>query len=410
MLTQIIEVGQSSRAKRIGYTTLVLFCLLVIALFTGLRLALIDIAPTARWMTDFDAFYLVGKMVWKGAATQAHYPEAMAAIQRSMAGEHHYLTWNYLPQFDLVVALLALLPVGAAYGVFIISSLFAYVVTLQRLAGTACVSVLLLMYLPMLGSVIVGQNGLLCGALTGLACLGFLRGKAWAGFPLGLMIIKPHFAVAFAVYTLVNRQWAAMLVATATVLASFLLVTLVLGFEIWPAFFAGAKGTTEFMTRGDFALFRMTSIYATLRTFGLSAGAALGAQIMVAVAALASVSFASLRFTRRQALGITAIASLLISPYAYDYDTAILGVGLALLLPDIMQQNRVGERSLLYALTLVGGGYGLARAARFTMLNVTIDKAAGGVPLSLAGPVLLAILALVLWIFTRKTSPLADLG
>ncbi len=406
MLTQIIEVGQSSRAKRIGYTTLVLFCLLVIALFTGLRLALIDIAPTARWMTDFDAFYLVGKMVWQGAATQAHYPEAMAAIQRGMTGEHNYLTWNYLPQFDLVVAPLALLPVGVAYGVFITSSLFAYVATLQRLAGTACVSVLLLMYLPMLGSVIVGQNGLLCGALTGLACLGFLRGKAWAGFPLGLMIIKPHFAVAFALYTLVNRQWAAMLVATATVLASFLLVTLVLGFEIWPAFFAGTKGTTEFLQHGDFPFFRMTSIYATLRTFGLSADAALGAQIMVAVAALAGVVFASLRFTRRQALGITAIASLLISPYAYDYDTAILGVGLALLLPDIMQQHRVGERTLLYALTLVGGSYGLARAARFSMLNVTIDKAAGGVPLSLAGPALLAILAIVLWIFTRKTSPL----
>ncbi len=64
------------------------------------------------------------------------------------------------------------------------------------------------------------------------------------------------------------------------------------------------------------------------------------------------------RFT----LGIAAIVSVMISPYAYDYDLPIVGVGLALLLPDLPKVTSPRERSVMYGLIMLVGAYGLLQS------------------------------------------------
>ena len=76
-------------------------------------------------------------------------------------------------------------------------------------------------------------------------------------------------------------------------------------------------------------------------------------QVIVAIVALVLVVIASYRFSVQQALGLTAIASLLVSPYAYDYDLPIMGVGLALLLPDIVRFGSASERAKPLRLVLL---------------------------------------------------------
>ncbi|MBL2985099.1 DUF2029 domain-containing protein, partial [Klebsiella pneumoniae] len=64
------------------------------------------------------------------------------------------------------------------------------------------------------------------------------------------------------------------------------LATAVLGFAVWPAFLRGVDEATAFLAAGEYPLFRMVSVYAWLRGIGLSAPAALAAQMATAMAAL----------------------------------------------------------------------------------------------------------------------------
>ncbi len=54
----------------------------------------------------------------------------------------------------------------------------------------------------------------------------------------------------------------------------------------------------------------------------------------------------------------------MISPYAYDHDLPIVGIGLALMLPDLAQMANARERSAVYGLILLAGAYGMLQSAR----------------------------------------------
>ena len=211
------------------------------------------------------------------------------------------------------------------------------------------------------------------------------------------MVIKPHLAVAFAVYTLVNRRWGAAFVAALTVTVTSVLATVVLGPNVWIAFFDGVKEARVFLEQGFYPLFRMVSPFAAALTFGFSAFTAMIAQALVASLALIAVVVASRRFSLRQSLGVTAIASLLISPYAYDYDLPILGIAFALLLPDLTRLGTDRERLVLYGLSLFACGFSIGQLARSSSSG-TVE---GPMSLSLSGLALVAILG-VTWRILRR--------
>jgi hypothetical protein len=215
------------------------------------------------------------------------------------------------------------------------------------------------------------------------------------------MIIKPHLAVGFAVYALVNRRWGTVVVAAATVAVTSALATVLLGPSVWRAFLDGVAEARVFLDHGFYPFFRMISLYAVVRTFGFSALVATAAQVIAAVLALGVVVLASHRLSPRQSLGVAAIATLLISPYAYDYDLLILGIGLGILLPDLTDFGTQGERLALYALTL---SIGILSIAETVISSVSKpDKVIGqDMELSLGGLALMAILALT-WRILRRS-------
>jgi len=158
-------------------------------------------------LVDFDAFHIVGRMVWRGEVEDAYRFAAMVRAQRTLGGADGSMPWTYPPPFNLVAAALALLPLGAAYFAFTAATLGAYLAVLRRVAGEHVSVVLLAIFPAVIVTIACGQNGFLTGVLIGLACLGFLRGRPSAGVPLGLMILKPHLAIAFALYAVAARRW-----------------------------------------------------------------------------------------------------------------------------------------------------------------------------------------------------------
>lgn len=395
---EMIEIARFSEKKRASYFRAVFVIVALMVILTAAEFWGVRIRVKPRELIDFDDFYIAGQLVWRGAIGQAYHFATMLQLQKSLSGTNSFMPWTYPPQFDLLLAPLALLPLGLAYGVFLIGTLAAYLATLRRVAAENFVPVLILLAPVMVITVRCGQNGFLTAALIGLTCLGLETRRSIAGIPLGLMVIKPHLAVAFAVYTLVNRRWGTAVVAAMTVAATSALATILLGPAVWTAFLDGAKEARVFLAHGFYPLFRMISVYAVVRSLGFPALVATAAQFLVAILALGMVVVASRQFSPRRSLGVAAIATLMISPYAYDYDLLILGIGLGLLLPDLAGFGTERERLALYAASLFIGVFSIAENIVASESEKALEA---DTHLSLGGLALVAILVLTWRVLLR---------
>ncbi len=348
----VIETSHEARGRRRTYLMALILVFAAEAAATAARLSgwLGVIGPMK--LIDYHDFHLVGAMIARSDLDHAYAFADLAERQRAFYGLTSFMPWTYPPQFDFVVAPLAHLPIGLGYALFTAGTFALYLVTLRRLAPESYLSVVILLAPAFVVVLLCGQNGFLTGALIGAAAHGLAGRRPWAGAPLGLMAIKPHLAIALALYTLMSRRWGAA--GLALVIAAFTsaLATIAFGFGVWPAFFHGVREAGGFLAHGDYPLTRMVSAYAFVRSLGLPAAFATAAQVVYAGAAIAAMAIATQRFSERQAIGVAALASLMMSPYAYDYDLPVFGVGVAMLLPDLLRYGSRAERATLYASAL----------------------------------------------------------
>jgi len=406
MILQAIEALPASSEKGRKYIRIIFLALAALLLVKMVWISNLLQGADPRPLVDFDIFHIVARMVWRGEVEQAYRFATMVEAQRAASGTESFMPWTYPPQFDLMIAPLAFLPLGLAYGLFTAGTLAAYLKILRILAGEHFPTVLIVLFPAFAIMIACGQNGFLTGALIGLVCLGVQRDRVAAGLPLGLMIIKPHLAVALASYTLVSRRWGMAAVAAATVLATSAVATILLGTGIWRAVLAGLKEARVFLEHGLYPLFRMVSVYAALHTLGVPPKAAFAMQVLVAAGSLAGIAYAVCRrMPLRQALGLSVVTSLLVSPYAYDYDLPIYGIGLALLLPDLIRLATEKERAALYGLSILTTIFGLAQYLRL-QIRYGSDAAAAlmdenAAPLSIAGLTLVACWGLC-WHILRR--------
>lgn len=406
MFAETLEAVQSSPSKRTAYVRFVLVALAAIAVFKTFWFARLG-GSTDRELADFDAFHIVAQHVWRGDLDQVYHFDALLKMQMEAAGgATGFMPWTYPPQYDLLVAPLAFLPVGVGYLLFTAVTLALYVATLRAIAGNNLAQVLVLLFPALAITLGCGQNGFLTGALIGLVCLNMERRQVLAGLALGAMVIKPHLAIAVGVYLLVTRRWIALATAAAVVLASSLLCTLLFGLQIWFAWLGAIKESASFLEQGFYPLFRMISAYAALYKVGLSAGIAFWGQMAVAGIALLAVLYGAARGASSAfVLGMTVMMSVMISPYAYDYDLPMVGIGLALILPDLTRMASSRERSVMYGLILLAGAYGLLQAGRLAVqFGQKADPDQHFAP-AIGGFALMALLVLLLRLLWRATQP-----
>jgi hypothetical protein len=150
----------------------------------------------------------------------------------------------------------------------------------------------------------------------------------------------------------------------------------------------------------------MISAYAALYRAGFPSSVAFWGQATIAGLALLGVVLGAARGMSTQfALGITAMVSVMISPYAYDYDLPMLGIGLALMLPELPRMAGSFERSIMYGLILLAGGYGLLQSARIAaQFGQKVDLDQHFAP-AIAGLAMMALLALLLRMLWRAAQP-----
>ncbi|MFN4100677.1 MAG: glycosyltransferase family 87 protein [Pararhodobacter sp.] len=350
---------------------------------------------------DFDAFYLVGRMAAEGRAADAYDVVIMGEIQREMLGYDGFMPWTYPPQYDLIAALLALLPRALSFALFTGLTLGAYLLLLSRLAGPALPVVLLALTPPILSGAAIGQNGFLTGSLIAAVVLLSLRNRDAAGWWLGLLVIKPHLGVGLALQALAAGRWRVLAIALLVAAAASLAATWAFSPGIWGAFREAIDAAGRALAAGSYPLFRMISVYALLHTLGAPPALAFWVHIGVAIGACALVVAAVRKgMAPRHSLALACFASVLLSPYFYDYDLTIAGVGLALVASDVLARTGIVERLLLLAVAWVAGGWGLFHVVMTSglewqdLFTVTRNTLAYGAAAYL---LLLAMIARILW-------------
>lgn len=324
---------------------------------------------------DFDVFHLIGKLTLDGKLALAYNHKTLFPIEikDTLGTKNPGLPWTYPPQFDMLVAPLALIPKWLGYLLFEGGSLLALLVILKSLSGDRFSKTLLITSPLFMTSIFLGQNALLTASLVGCFVLLSLKRSRWAGLPLGLMIIKPHLAIGLGLYTVAKRNWAVAGVATGVILATSGLAALLFGPHIWPTFIAGLSTTSEAAMSGVFNPFVSISAFSALHGLHVPIDIAMASQVLEAMTATWLIFYAAYhRLGRHVELGAAVVATLCFSPYAFCYDLAILSVGVALLWPFLTENTSKLRANVFISMVSIAGAWELVLSELpFTQADIT---------------------------------------
>ncbi|MCB9761096.1 MAG: DUF2029 domain-containing protein [Alphaproteobacteria bacterium] len=282
---------------------------------------------------DFITFYAASELVLSGAPDAVFDLERLHAVEQAVIGVPiDRFAWHYPPTALLLVAPLAALPFVAALGIVTLVSLAIYVATLRGVDKGPLLLGLALAFPGLFQNLIHGQNGCLSLALLGGGLLLLERRPGVAGVLLGLLSMKPHLTPMVGLALLAGRQWRALGAMAATALGLAGVSAAALGPAPWQAFVDNLPFAQAVLYEGGVAWEKMPTASAAALLLGAPPVAAKAAQAVVTLGAAGAVAWLWARPCPHdlRAAGLT-LAVLLATPFAFEYDLAILAFPLALL-------------------------------------------------------------------------------
>ena len=162
----VVEVA-TSRAILLGFLVVALLVVFVLAT----RLQAPGLLGADQNSTDFDTFYIAGRLAAQGRPTDAYDARMLMLEQRKLTNSVSFMPWTYPPPYLVLVQSLARLPIGVAFAVFVLASFAFYVVVLWRIAGPWLPGVMIGVMPAIVLNLRTGQNGFLMGGAVGLSLL-----------------------------------------------------------------------------------------------------------------------------------------------------------------------------------------------------------------------------------------------
>lgn len=333
----------------------------LLVLVSAVRFQAPELLGIHKVMTDFDTFHIAGRLAAEGRVSDAYHMDTMLRAQQEMTGTRSFMPWTYPPPFTLLMQGVAMLPIGPSFVLFVLTSFAFYLSVLRRVAGQWLPGVVVALTPVIILNLRTGQNGFLIAGLIGAFLVTFRDNRLIAGLPLGLLVIKPHLAIGVGLLVLLHRRWSVLFLAGAVALGLLAIATSVFGLGIWADFRLAVTEAGGFLAAGYYPLFRMNSFYAMAYSLGATPAVAMALQTVSVLTALAALSYAySKGIDYNRLAAVTCAASLCISPYGYDYDLTILGVGLAFIIPEILERSTTRMFLSLLGLAWLACGYGIA--------------------------------------------------
>jgi arabinofuranan 3-O-arabinosyltransferase len=241
--------------------------------------------------TDFVNVWASGRQALDGQSAAAydvtvHKDTEVVAIGHPFDGQ---FPWIYPPTFFLVAALLALLPLIAAYATWMALTLAAYLVTMRAIIGERAAILLACAYPGILSNIVAGQNGFLTAALIGGSLLLVERRPIVASCLIGALSFKPHLGILFPLALIAGGHWRALIAAAfATALLAVASASL-FGIETWQAFFQSLSAASEAtLTQGRADWAKLQSVFSVARLIG--AGTILAWSLQLALSAVVVIA------------------------------------------------------------------------------------------------------------------------
>ena len=296
---------------------------------------------TQRIVSDLLVFWIAATFSVSGHPALAYDPaqihHAMAHWAPRIEGGYG---WFYPPTFLLMVTPMGWTSYGVAFFTFMGISLTGYVAALRKvmpdhrfLWGVATFPGIWI-------NVLTGQNGLLTAALAGLALQVLESSPVLSGVLIGLLSIKPHLALLFPVALIALRAWKTLWVALLTGVACCGVSAWVLGPDTFAAWLHSLDIARAIMQAGGTGPM-MPTAFAFMRLLKFPVVLAYGVQAVVgtwAVLLLWQVCRSGACFPLKAAALMT--ASLLVSPYLFEYDLAWLGFPIAWMTKCALEEQR----------------------------------------------------------------------
>jgi len=344
-----------TRALRLAWATAVVLYIVAAAgwIARSRQLVAQGLEPVGH---DFLAFWSASHVALHQAPADAYSAAAIvAAHQLAYPALSGYFPWIYPPTFLLVVLPLALLPHLVAYAAFVAATFAAYVAALRRIAPTAAAAMLIAAAPATFANATHGQNGFLTAALLGAAALLLDRRPALAGVAIGLLAYKPHWALLLPVALAASGRWRTFAAAAATAAGFLLASAAVLGLGTFDGFWRILPLMRRVTEDGLIPWSYMPTVFSAVRLGGGGVAAAYAAQAAAAAAAVAAVAWL---WRRPAPSGLqwagTIAATVLATPYLFDYDLAAMGIALALVIREGWRTGFLdGERAVLLLVWLV---------------------------------------------------------
>jgi alpha-1,2-mannosyltransferase len=293
--------------------------------------------------TDFSSFYAAGTLAHDGLAAQAYDRASHFAREQAIFGAAtQFYIFPYPPFFLLLAAVLAWLSYPAALIIWQSASLALYLLSIRAIVRSARDNPDRLWLLLALAFPVVlinlghGQNGFLTAGLFGFALVTLERRPLIAGVLFGLLAYKPQFGLMIPLVLVATGQWRAIAAATGTVAALTLATFAAFGPQVWQAFLATTSFTrAAVLEQGGIDWFKMQSVFSWMRMWDIPVGAAYAVQGAVTLAAAAGLVWlwrSCVGYANKAAA--LAIATLLATPFCFDYDLMLLAPAIAFLAVD----------------------------------------------------------------------------
>ena len=239
--------------------------------------------------------------------------------------------WSYPPHLLLFIWPLGLLGYLPALALWTLGGIAAYAWAGMR--GLSAKGQIFLLVAPAAAiNIMCGQNGFFTAALLSAAIANWDRRPALSGILFGLLSVKPQLILLIPVVLVLTGRWRCLFWAGATTVVLFVATGLVFGFDVWTAYLHIAvpiqSGVLEHGTK--LMLYMMPTPFINIRILQLPLAVAWAIQIFISTLAFAAVVW-TFRKPRDPLLSIALLltASLVFSPYSFNYDMMALMIVLA---------------------------------------------------------------------------------
>jgi len=311
---------------------------------------------------DLTAFWAAAHMAILGHPGLAYNDGAIAAFEHANvwvgSAASSRFPFLYPPVYLLLILPLGLVGYLPAMVGFLASGYALLAACVRKLALPKAGWLALVFSPAMLVNVLIGQNGAYTASCFAGAMLFLDRSPALGGACLGFLVCKPHLAIAVPLALMAARRWRALFACGGTALGLCLMSLLVFGADSWVQFFHHARQTAAVLQDYSVEWPKMQGFFGAVHVLhGSNALAFVVYGVLALASAAVVVRVAMGRPGAGPEMATLAVASLLCTPYMFDYDLTCLLAPMGFIGTDALRRGWLSWEKLallgLYALPLV---------------------------------------------------------